>query len=369
LAVTGSCFEAFDATRDFSDKALRALCYAPYTSLYFDNRGNVRACCHNFEHPLGNILESSIDEIWHGVRSSSLRKTLAAYEFGAGCDFCAFRMEGGGLENLSMRMFDKFTVAAAQPAWPQQMEFSISNVCNLECIMCRGLWSSAIRKRREKLPALPRLYSRDFIESLRKYLPHLQRAKFLGGEPFLIREYFWLWSMMIEDGLAVPCHVTTNGTQLNARVETVIDKISMGFSISLDGVSRETVEAIRVNADFEVQMRNVARFRDYTRERGTSFSLTFCLMRQNWHEFGEYCLMADEWDCAVGVNTVLQPPEFGLFTLPAEELRQVVAAMERQAVSLGGQLRRNKTVWFGELERLRHHCAAGAEDCTMALTL
>jgi len=360
LDVDPAVFGTFDATRDFSDKAVRALCYAPYTSLYFDTRGNVRACCHNFDHPLGNILDSSIDDIWHGARNRALRESLSAYRFGPGCDFCAFRMAGGTQENLSMPKFDRFAVESAAPAWPRQMEFSISNVCNLECIMCRGEWSSAIRKRREKLPPLPRLYGKAFFESLRKYLPHLQRAKFLGGEPFLIREYFWLWEMMIADGLVVPCHVTTNGTQLTPRVEKVIERIPMAFSISLDGVSKETVERVRVNADFEVQMRNVARFRDYTRERGTSFSLTFCLMRQNWHEFGDYCLMADEWDCAVGVNTVLQPPEFGVYTLPPAELRKIVAAMERQAGALGTKLRRNRAVWFGELERLRHHCMAGA---------
>ena len=197
-------------------------------------------------------------------------------------------------------------------------------------------------------------------------LPHLQRAKFLGGEPLLIKEYFWLWEMMIEDGLVVPCHVTTNGTQLNARVEKVIERIPMGFSISLDGVSKETVETIRVNADFELQMRNVARFHAYTKERGTSFSFTFCLMRQNWHEFGDYCLMADEWDCAVGLNTVMQPPEFGVYTLPSAELRKIVAAMERQAAALDAMLRRNRAVWFGELERLRHHCMAGGANTKAA---
>lgn len=354
--MTSASIAALDGARDFARKAVRSLCYAPFTSLYFDSRGDVRACCHNFNHIVGNIRENGIDAIWHGAKIQILRDALAAYQFGPGCEFCEFQTGEGAMGNLSLRKFDQFDVESITPAWPQQMEFSISNVCNLECIMCRGLWSSAIRKRREKLPPLPRLYSKEFIESLRKYLPHLKRAKFLGGEPFLIREHFQLWDIMIAEDLIIPCHVTTNGTQLNQRIERVIEHVPMSFAISLDGVTKATVEAIRVNADFEKQMRNVARFRAYARERKTSFSLTFCLMRQNWHEFGEYCMMADEWDCAVGVNTVLQPPEFGVYTLPAEELRKIVAAMEREAVALGGQLRRNRAVWFGELERMRRKC-------------
>jgi len=348
--------EAFDASRNFTGKAVKSLCYAPYASLYFDTAGNARVCCHNYSHPAGNILRDNIDDIWQGARIGILRAALADYQFAPGCDFCRHRTEDGLLSNLSMRNFDQFGIESATPEWPQQMEFSISNVCNLECIMCRGLWSSAIRKRREKLPPLPRLYSKAFIESLRKYLPHLKRAKFLGGEPFLIREYFQLWDIMIAEALVIPCHVTTNGTQYTRRIERVIEHVPMGFAVSLDGATKNTVEAIRVNADFDIQMRNIAHFRAYARARKTSFSLTFCLMRQNWHEFGDYCLMADEWDCPVGINTVLTPPEFGVYTLPAEELKKIVNAMDRQAASLGTQLRRNRAVWFGELERMRRKC-------------
>ena len=349
-------FTDYDQTRDFSAKAFQSLCYAPFTSLYFDTRGDVRVCCHNWSHPVGNILRSGIDEIWEGATARTLRNSLSNYQFGPGCEFCEFQTSEGWFENASMRKFDEFPVDSRQPQWPQQMEFSISNVCNLECIMCRGIWSSAIRSRREKLPPLPRLYSDDFLLSLRKYLPHLKRAKFLGGEPFLIEEHFRLWDMMINDALKTPCHVTTNGTQLNARIERVLEALPMSFAVSLDGATKKTVESIRVNAKYEAQMENLRRFREYTRAKGTSLSLTFCLMRQNWHEFGEFCLFADAWDCPVGINTVLQPPEFGIYTLPVEELGKVVKSMEAQAAHLDSQLKRNHSVWFGELERLRRKC-------------
>jgi MoaA/NifB/PqqE/SkfB family radical SAM enzyme len=319
----------------------------------------VRVCCHNFSHSIGNILRSSIDEIWQGARVNVLRDALSSYEFGPGCEFCEFQTAEGWFGNLSMRKFDEFPVNTQHPVWPQQMEFSISNVCNLECIMCRGTWSSAIRSHREKLPPLPRLYSDDFLLSLRKYLPHLRRAKFLGGEPFLIEEYFRLWDMMIGDSLMTPCHVTTNGTHYNSRIERVLEGLPMSLAVSLDGATKKTVESIRVNAKYDVQMENLRRFREYTRARCTSLSFTFCLMRQNWQELGEFCLFADAWDCPVWINTVLQPPEFGIYTLPVDDLRKILEAMEIQAAHLESQLRKNRNVWFGELERIRRKCNAG----------
>ena len=76
-------------------------------------------------------------------------------------------------------------------------------------------------------------------------------------------------------------------------------------------------------------------------------------MRQNWHEFGEYCSFADEWGCSVGVNMVLKPPEFGVYTLPPEELRKILNGMEAQAEALDSRLKRNRAVWFAELDRVR----------------
>lgn len=347
-----AALEAYDKTRDFSNKSVRSLCYAPHSSLYFDTSGNVRVCCHNYAHPAGNILKNSLDEIWNGEKIRILRAALERNSFGPGCDFCHFQTAEGNFANAAMLRFDRFPIPP-ELQWPSQMEFSISNACNLECVMCRGQWSSAIRAHREKLPPLPRLYSEAFFAALRKYLPHLKRLRFLGGEPFLIAEYFRLWDTMIADGLATPCHITTNGTQYNRNVEFVMDRIPMSFAVSIDGATKATVELIRVNAVYEEVMENARRFREYARQRKTDFALTYCLMRLNWHEFGDFCQLADEWDCSVAINTVVNPPEFGIYTLPMPELRKILKSLEEQAVSLQPQLKRNKSVWFGELDRIR----------------
>jgi MoaA/NifB/PqqE/SkfB family radical SAM enzyme len=348
--------QRYDQRRSFEGKAVRSLCYAPFTSLFFVQNGDVRVCCHNWENPAGNVLRNSMDEIWSGSAIKSLREALKDYKFGHGCDFCYFRMEEGAYDNLAMGRFEFLDVTGDPPEWPQQMEFALSNSCNLECIMCSGMYSSAIRQRREKLPPMPRIYTDEILESFRKYLPHLRLAKFLGGEPFLITEYHKIWDMMIEDGLRVPCHVTTNGTQYNQRVERILEQVPMGFAVSLDGVTKKTVESIRVNAKYEEVMENARRFRAYSKFADTTFCLTFCFMRQNWHEFADYCLLADEWDCDVYVNTVLDPPQFGIYTLPLDELQKVLEGMEARAPELEKTLRRNRPAWFGELHRIRAKC-------------
>ncbi len=350
---------AYDRSRDFSAKAVRSVCYAPHANLFFDTHGNVRACCWNWDHPLGNAQTQTIDEIWGGAQAELLRRALEKYSFECGCKFCDTQTLDGWTAGAAMRNFDEFRIITADVRWPKRMEFSISNVCNLECVMCSGIYSSAIRSRREHRPPLPKAYSAEFIESLRKYLPHLEIAKFLGGEPFLISEYYTIWEMMVEEAPRLKCHVTTNGTQYNSRVEKFMETLDFSFAVSLDGATKETVESIRVNANFDEQLIILKRFRDYTRERKTNLSLTFCFMRQNWHEFGDFCLFADEWGCNVGVNTVNWPPEFSVNKLPPEELRKIVDGMEAQAGRLESLLKRNRAVWFAELERLRRKYASG----------
>jgi MoaA/NifB/PqqE/SkfB family radical SAM enzyme len=351
----------YNKSRSISDKAVQSLCYAPHTNLFFDQTGEVRACCWNWKHKLGNALHDSIDDIWRSAQIQILRHALEGMAFGPGCEACDRQTANGWIANPPMRGFDRFAVPAAVPEWPQRMEFSISNSCNLECIMCRGVCSSAIRARREKLPPLRTLYSGAFIDSLRKYLPHLNRAKFLGGEPFLVPEYYRIWDMMIADGLKTECHITTNGTQYNAKIERVMDALRMSLAVSLDGATKKTVESIRVNADYDEQMRILKRFREYTLARKTDLSLTFCFMRQNWFEFGDFCLFAEQLGCQVGVNTVMNPPAFAVYNLPAEELRKIYSTMEQQTAHLEPHLKRNRGVWFAELDRVRRRCRQ-AED-------
>jgi sulfatase maturation enzyme AslB (radical SAM superfamily) len=343
----------YSNSRSIADKAVQSLCYAPHTNLFFDQIGDVRACCWNWEHKLGNALRDSIDDIWHGAQIQILRATLEGMKFGPGCEFCDRQTAGGWVANPPMKTFDRFSISAAVPEWPQRMEFSISNSCNLECIMCRGYCSSAIRAHREKLPPRRMAYSAEFVESLRKYLPHLNRAKFLGGEPFLIVEYYRIWEMMIADGLNTEIHITTNGTQYNAKIEGVLNALRVNLAVSLDGATRETVESIRVNANYDEQMRNLKRFREYTLARKTDLSLTFCFMRQNWFEFGDFCLFAEEMGCQVGVNAVVNPPHCAVYNLPAAELCEILRSMEQQSHRLETQLKRNRGVWLDEIDRLR----------------
>ncbi|MCB9374166.1 MAG: hypothetical protein H6518_15575 [Microthrixaceae bacterium] len=128
-------------------------------------------------------------------------------------------------------------------------------------------------------------------------------VRFLGGEPFPGRSRFRVWDL-IDAGLRA------FGSPPTARSwrdrERVLDHFPVSVALSLDRVTARPSGHPR-RASYDRLWTHLARFHRYTRERGTDLGLTFCLMRRNWHEFGDYLLLADRWD-AGRVNTSDQEP-------------------------------------------------------------
>lgn len=332
----------------------RTFCNAPSVSLYLDQMGDVRACCQNAEYPLGNVTERSLREIWEGERTAALRGALAQSDLSLGCQFCRWQMEEENDALAYARTFDNLTVPADGPRWPQQLELSLSNACNLQCIMCNGDWSSSIRTHREGRAPLPTVYDDAFFADLAEFLPHLKVVKLLGGEPFLGKESLRVLDMLVEAGLTPEVHITTNGTQWSPRVERIMERLPMEVIVSLDGCDAETYEAIRIGSDFDEVMTNLDLFQDYARRHGTGVHLAHCLMTTNWHRFADFLRFADDRDLPVGVNTVTSPVELSLHRLHPDRLDEVVAELDAMNDQVLSDLDRNRAVWVDQLARLHH---------------
>jgi len=343
----------YDSARSLEKKGFQSACYAPFVSLFFTTQGRVLACCKNGSFVLGNVQQQRLREIWNGEKIERLRRALREYRFDLDCGFCEWDIRRGNYQGAAPLLFDELPVQSTVPEWPVQIEFEGSNTCNFECIMCNGETSSSIRAHRDGLPPLPAAYPDEFFEDLRSFLPHLKRARFFGGEPFLTRESERIWEMMIEEGLSTECHVTTNGSQFHEKVERLLDALPFHLVVSMDGATKETLERIRVHCRFEQMVENVGRFHAYTKRRGTSFHLAFCLMRQNWHEFGDLLLFAEDLGVEVWINTVIDPSFCSIYTLPRNDLVEIADCLEKQGGPLASRLYVNRKAWDETILKLR----------------
>ncbi|MBL8778113.1 MAG: radical SAM protein [Acidimicrobiales bacterium] len=337
-----------------SDPAVSGpLCRAPFTSMYLDQHGDVRACCMNDTFPLGNVTAAPLEEIWRGEAARRLRRAIEAGDLDLGCGFCRPAVERGRPDQSYARWFEEFDLDGADPPWPRQLELSITNTCNLRCVMCNGEWSSSIRAQVEHRPPLPTVYDDAFFDQLRPFLAHLDRVKLYGGEPFLASETLRVMEMLVEEGLTTRCHLTTNGTQWTPRVERILSMLPVDVSVSLDAASAETYESIRRGSSWAQVRANLDRFCEWGRRRETFVSVTFCLLTVNWHELGAFFALADSLGVDGTVNQVSQPAHLTLEGLDDDEFEHVVTTLEGEDDRWSAALGQNRPMWEEQLALLQ----------------
>jgi len=296
------------------------LCFAPLTSLFFDVTGDVYACCENTVYKYAVYPDQSIHDIWFGEKVQKLREHIRNNDLNLGCFLCSYNIETKNFSGVKARFYD---YAKSTGEFPVRMEFQLANTCNLECAMCDGWSSSLILKNKYKLPPLSNPYNDHFVEQLEEFIPHLQQAFFVGGEPFMIELYYKIWEKIIELNPSCVISVQTNGTILNQKVKALLEKGNFEINVSLDSVRKENYEKIRKNATFEKTMQNIDYFVDYCKRKNTVFQFTSCPMQNNWKEIPELIRFANNKDVRMMFHTVLYPHNFTLFGFNDNKLKLV----------------------------------------------
>jgi MoaA/NifB/PqqE/SkfB family radical SAM enzyme len=337
---------AFNAQRSCRDKSL--LCHAPTSSLYFGRDGSISACCYSRDSAFGRFPEDSIAATWHGAGLRAMRAQLQRDILPSGCGKCADQFRARNFRGLMAANFDACApsptarsridalfgarvgaLVGAKPhapwTYPVQMEFELSNRCNLECAMCTGSFSSLIRANRERLPPLADVYDARFVEQLREFVPHLKRAKFLGGEPFLIDIYYAIWDLFIAFNPDCLVSITTNATAFSPKVQRVLDGLNFWIVVSLDSLDAGIYASIRQHARLDRTLANFERILAASRERGKSVSIAICPMANNWRGLPDLVSFANDRELSVYFNTVTYPAGLTLRDMPADEQEAALA--------------------------------------------
>ncbi len=334
-------------------------CHAPFTNLNFEPNGNAAACCYSRHHVLGTYPTDSIDDIWFGKKAEQLRSYMRRNALPGACNICLDQFRSRNFGGLRARYFDHLASEHYADAdgrgepYPKVMEFETSNVCNLECTMCKGYYSSAIRKNREHLPPLENPYDDNFVRQLEHYIPHLKDAHFLGGEPFLIGTYYRIWDLIVRLNPGIRVLIVTNGTILNDKVKHAIEPLNANINMSIDALDPANYERIRVNAKFDRVMKNFRFFRDYVERKKTSMTINVCPMQQNWRELPHFLEFCNGQDIGLFFNTVYHPEEQALSYLEPQELQNIIDYLQEPPLPAETSIqRRNKANYLDLIHQI-----------------
>jgi len=294
------------------------ICHAPFSNMYFNVHGDCAPCWLTFIEP-DSYPKKSIREIWFGDKYQSLRKNLLAYNLTDKCNVCLKNLQGGNYTSVLARAYD-----VNEPAdYPSMLELELNNTCNLECVMCIGELSSSIRKNREKLPPIRSPYDEAFVEQLEEFIPHLKELRFNGGEPFLIGIVFKIFEKVEKLNPNLKIVIATNGTVLNYKVKEWLGKLNIHINLSIDSLTPEIYETIRVNAKFDRLMEHFQFYHQYCKENKRTLCIMVNPMRNNWHEMPEFIRFVNKYNVNIWFNTIHRPVEWSIWALPAAELENI----------------------------------------------
>ena len=275
------------------NKTSKTFCIHPFTGLATREDGAIKVCCRS--HPIGQIQDNTLEEIWNNDTIQRIRKQVLSDERPPECAPC-FALEDQGVESLRQRHINGIIPEARINLYPDTllqevmpfefptMEIKLNNLCNLKCRMCNPTDSTSWNDwgqveefykkednylvgniQRLNLVRKPYLDAFDDTDnwwaSFEKLLPHFRRVEFAGGEPLMDPQHYRILDMLKPYGHQIEIKYATNGTTLGiSKGRTIHDYWphfrSVAVNVSIDGIG-DVYNYIRGNGDFDQVIRNV----------------------------------------------------------------------------------------------------------------
>lgn len=157
-------------------------------------------------------------------------------------------------------------------------------MCNAHCAMC------TIDKWERPATIMEEDHFRSIIDSIAPFNEHIEYVTLHGnGEPLLDRHIASKVRYAKQKGFKGVGFASNCSALTNRRAEELIDAGLDTIICSIDGINKETHEAIRPGTDYEDVVRNVKYFIEARNRLGkTKVLVRFIRQDLNQHEFPEY---------------------------------------------------------------------------------
>lgn len=305
---------------------INPLCHAPFNNLLINQSGEFKICCHNNTYILGKYPEQSIDEIWFGEKRKAIIQEFLDQKIPESCKHCIEK--GININSPDSKInYSKNKKTPSFKNYPQQIEFLLSNKCNLDCIMCADNISSSssyIKLVKDKNRTDKIVFDNNFIQQLKPYLKHLKYSVFSGGEPFLIPIYEKIWEFISLNNPKSTIYVQTNGTVLNDKIKNLLSKYHLNIGISIDSFIKKTYESIRRNANFERTMCNLNYFIEHSQSIQSGMTLMVTPMTVNALEIPNMVNFCNTKGIYFSISILEWPKHLAIWSLSSSELMLIL---------------------------------------------
>lgn len=323
------------------------VCAAPWSNLMMNVYGDFSSCWQAIDPPqssskVGNVTDegpNDLENIWNSEYLKELRKTFLKGQVPLQCKSC-FVLESIGLKSDREINFPLFTKDLEQRiaqtgddgSLPIELFNSLdlqpSNFCNFSCRTCNlensSGWAkdfSYLTKEKVTRPVLrPFATPRELFERLKGSLKRLKWISFIGGEPLLQLEHYFILEELIKEKRS-DCELvyTTNLSTLEFGKYQVLelwkhfDKVRV--TLSLDGLGARG-EYIREGFKWQVFLDNLKQLQAHNNIK-LHCNITVSLMNiLELKEIVDFCLAAGIPAKAIKPEPVKLPIAYSITLLP-----------------------------------------------------
>lgn len=249
------------------DRIKNNFCSLPFGHTTVTTNGNFAICCIH-DAPAGSRVNINHEKIDRWLKSDYLQEVQQAFRNGErhpGCNKC-WIAEDLGQSSMRNRTEKEYKILGVNESteFPVNIEVQLGNLCNLSCLMCSEIFSSAILAENIKLKINNHTQD-DFkwndigFENLQDIISTGPKVlTVIGGEPFYNKKFLEiLESLPPEACRQTLLHIVTNATQWNDRWADALKKFKLvRMMFSIDGTG-SLYEYIRYPAVWETTNSNI----------------------------------------------------------------------------------------------------------------
>lgn len=227
----------------------RAFCPMPWSGLMYNFDGNIKNCIRSSS-AIGNIQNSSIQEIVNGVQNVQTKTDMLAGRSESRCQSCYnLEQEKNKFDIISDRVFylkELKTVPLALYDQPTQFDLHTvdvrwTNLCNFACVYCGPEFSSKWESDLEFPIIRP---GDDRKEKFKNYIfehaAQLKHVYLAGGEPLLIKENLEFLQLLKKTNPAINLRINTNLSKVDTGIfDLVCEFKNVHWIVSVETIEQE----------------------------------------------------------------------------------------------------------------------------------
>lgn len=345
-------------------------CMIPWIHMHGWPDGKAYPCClGEDDYPIGDLKTHTIKEIWNQEPLREMRRNMLADQPSKQCVRC-YEQESNGFTSMRnntnkhfgqhISIIDETQPDGTLPTMKfRYWDIRFSNICNLKCRSCGGIFSSRWYDDDVKLnkgkPLRPRVqfagrHNLDILEQMQEHIPFLDQIYFAGGEPLIMEEHNKILKALIESkNTDLRLIYNTNLTELRFKKESVLDlwkyfpNVCVAASLDDMGNRAELIRSGTVWAEVEQNIRDLKRECPHI-----DFMISSTLSVLNiWNFVKFHRYMVDQGFIRphdFNVNILQSPMEYRIDILPKEIKEKLIEEFENHLEWLRPQDTLNRAV-------------------------